>query len=49
MREVRTTVIRYGGISRDGFGRADIPGKRTETNNRAKQENSNKPIPIKKQ
>ena len=32
MREVRTTVIRHGDISRDGFGRADIPGKRTATN-----------------
>lgn len=42
-------VIRHGGISRDGFGRADIPGKRTGTNNRDKQEDRNRPIPIKKQ
>ena len=42
-------VIRHGDISRDEFGRAAIPGKRTVTNNRAKQENRNNPIPIKKQ
>lgn len=42
-------VIRHEGISRDGIGRADISGKRTGTNNRDKQEDRNRPIPIKKQ
>ena len=42
-------VIRHEGISREGIGRADISGERTGTNNRDKQEDHNRPIPIKKQ